>query len=65
MTPDQIRATRQSLGLTRAEFARLIGVSTSYVEKLEIGAKTADRSTSKLLSVLSVPGVVERLSEAE
>ena len=61
MTPDQIRTTRTALGLTQSEFASLVGVSRTYVGQIERGEKTPDRATARLLAVLDVPGVVDRL----
>lgn len=63
MTPDQIRTKRKELGLTQAGFSALLGISKSYVTQLETGIKTADRATERLLAVLDVPGVVERLRD--
>ena len=51
MTPDQLRTFRKSLGLSQAEFARAVGVSSDRtVRKWEDGER-------------DIPGPVEALSD--
>jgi transcriptional regulator with XRE-family HTH domain len=44
MTPDEIRAWRQRLGLTQARAAESLGVSPRYVEMLEAGDRTPSQT---------------------
>lgn len=61
MTPTEIRATRAALGLTQAELAALVGITRGYLATIETGRKSPDGATARLLSILDVPGVVDRL----
>jgi len=49
-TGDRIRQLRQALSLTQGKFADRIGISTSYVAEIELGNKTANDRTLRLIS---------------
>jgi DNA-binding XRE family transcriptional regulator len=48
MTPDQIRETRRSKGMTQAQLAHAVGLSRSHLYVLENAAKYQDRITAVL-----------------
>ncbi|MHB1217937.1 MAG: helix-turn-helix domain-containing protein [Alphaproteobacteria bacterium] len=52
--PDKVdvRAIRERLALTRAEFASRFGFSQSAVKEWEIGRRTPDRSARILLKIV-------------
>ncbi|GHU82497.1 hypothetical protein AGMMS50284_4460 [Clostridia bacterium] len=47
---ERIKQIRQALSLTQTKFAERIGISTSYVAEIEIGNKTANDRTMRLIS---------------
>ncbi len=59
LTPDQIRAIRERLGLSQAAFEQLLGVGPKTVVRWERGTVFQNRSTDALIrAVDAVPGVV-------
>ncbi|MEO5825691.1 MAG: type II toxin-antitoxin system MqsA family antitoxin [Gemmatimonadales bacterium] len=59
LTPDQIRAIRERLGLSQAAFEQLLGVGPKTVVRWERGTVFQNRSTDALIRVVdAVPGVV-------
>ena len=52
-TAAQIKALRKKLGLTGAEFGNAVGISKSYVSKLENKHKTASRKLRRVLDKLA------------
>lgn len=64
MTPTEtttIRTTRKALGLTQAEFAEIAGISRVYLGQIERGDVVPSGATARLLGVVDIPGVVDRL----
>lgn len=62
MTSPDMLTLRKRLGLNQSEFAALLGISKTYVAHVETGIKPPPtRATGRLLAVLDVPGVVEKL----
>ncbi len=51
LRPKEIRAIRKSLGMSQAQFARLINVSSNTVESWEQGARRPREATLKLLTI--------------
>ncbi len=51
LSPNQIRAIRQSFNVSQAGFARIINVSVNAVESWEQGVRRPREATLKLLSV--------------
>lgn len=51
LRPNEIRAIRKSLGMSQAQFARLINVSSNTVESWEQGARRPREATLKLLTI--------------
>ncbi|RPH92853.1 helix-turn-helix domain-containing protein [candidate division KSB1 bacterium] len=52
MDPDRIRTLRQRLQMTQEDFAHLIGVTFSTVNRWENGKSTPNRIAHRLLSGL-------------
>jgi transcriptional regulator with XRE-family HTH domain len=63
MTGDDIRRERESLGLTQAELARLLGVAMNTVSRWEIGERIPHPLVLK--AVQSVLAEVKARAEAE
>ena len=62
LMPEQIRALRGSLGLSQAEFERLLGVGEKTVVRWEKGTVFQNKATDGLLRALrEVEGVAEFL----
>ncbi|MDH7594443.1 MAG: CBS domain-containing protein [Methanomicrobiales archaeon] len=57
-TPDELKRTRERLGLTQVEVARLAGISQSMVARIETG--TVDPRVSTLQKVIQVLKNAER-----
>ena len=57
MEPNQIKALRQSTGLSQAVFAAVLNTSVSSVQKWEIGAKTPGGPSLKLLDLIARRGL--------
>lgn len=54
MKKDELREARERLGMTQGEFSDFIGVSRSYLSKVEAGIMTlSDKMERKVLRVLS------------
>jgi DNA-binding transcriptional regulator YiaG len=51
LTPNQIRAIRQSFNVSQAIFARIINVSLNAVESWEQGVRRPREATLKLLTI--------------
>ena len=51
LRPKEIRAIRRLLGMSQAQFARLINVSSNTVESWEQGARRPREATLKLLAI--------------
>jgi len=56
LTAEDIVAMREQAGVSQADFARALNVTTDYVSKIERGAKRPSRSTLKLLSLMRRKG---------
>jgi putative transcriptional regulator len=52
ISPDEIKATRKDLGMTRDVFAVILGVSENTVESWETGIYAPDGSARRLITVL-------------
>jgi putative transcriptional regulator len=52
MSADEIRDTRNKLGMTQSIFAMTIGVSRKTVESWEAGRYTPDGAARRLISTL-------------
>ena len=52
LSPNQIRAIRQSFNVSQAVFARLINVSPNAVESWEQGVRRPREATLKLLTIV-------------
>ncbi|MDR1205451.1 MAG: helix-turn-helix domain-containing protein [Peptococcaceae bacterium] len=52
ITPDEIKDTRKSLGMTQGTFAVVIGVSKKTVESWETGRYTPDGAARRLITIL-------------
>jgi DNA-binding transcriptional regulator YiaG len=52
MTPDEIRAWRQWLGLTQARAAQELGVGERYMQMLESGNRTPSQTLVNLMRCL-------------
>jgi len=51
MTGDEIRQARKQLGLTQAEFARVMGwTGAAYVSRIEGGSNPLSRTSCRLLT---------------
>jgi putative transcriptional regulator len=58
---DEIKQTRQKLGMSQGIFALLLGVSKKTVESWETGRYTPDGAARRLISILQAdPSVPER-----
>ena len=57
MAPAQIKALRESTGLSQAVFAAVLNTSVSSIQKWEIGAKTPGGPSLKLLSLIARRGI--------
>ncbi len=53
MTGEEVRQIRKRLGLTQAEFARLVGVHLVTVSRWEKGALGIRESAAKLMKLLA------------
>lgn len=51
LRPREIRAIRRALGMSQAQFARLINVSSNTVESWEQGVRRPREATLKLLTI--------------
>jgi len=49
VTPDEIRAWRQRLGLSQVRAAEELGVGERYMQMLESGRRTPSRTLVKLM----------------
>jgi len=49
MTSDQLKAARQSLGLTQTQMAEWLGVARGHIARLEAGERNASETLCKLL----------------
>jgi len=59
LTPDEIRAIRERLGLSQAAFEELLGVGAKTVVRWERGTVFQNRTTDTLIrAVDAVPGMV-------
>lgn len=64
MTPPEIRTTRESLGLTQAQLARLVGVDARTWRRWECAEREMPEPVARLLRlVVLVPGVREWLAQ--
>jgi putative transcriptional regulator len=52
ISPDEIKSTRKSLGMTQGVFAVVLGVSKKTVESWEAGRYTPDGAARRLITVL-------------
>jgi putative transcriptional regulator len=52
ISPDEIKSTRKSLGMTQGVFAVVLGVSKKTVESWETGRYTPDGAARRLITVL-------------
>lgn len=52
ISAEEIKAVRESLGMTQVSFAILIGVSKKTVESWECGRYTPDGAARRLISIL-------------
>ncbi len=58
LKPSEIRAKRESLGLSQVELARLMGVANETISRWESAALVQSRASDRFLrSVFAVPGV--------
>lgn len=53
MTPEQIKQARQSLGLTKAEMAKMMGIKTSKLTQWEMGRYRISDEGATLISILA------------
>lgn len=65
MTPEDLRARREALGLTQAQWAEWLGVGKVYVSQLEHGARRPSATLVRLVEAYldgarPCSGVVER-----
>jgi putative zinc finger/helix-turn-helix YgiT family protein len=51
LTPEEIRAARERLGLTQKQFAHLLGVGEATVSRWETGAQIQQRALDRFLRV--------------
>ena len=66
MTPDEIRAIRERLGLSKGQAARLFGITQQGWVYLENGRNTARGPLARLLRLAAAdPAVVEALRGME
>ena len=49
MTSDQIKAARQSLGLTQTQMAEWLGVARGHIARLEAGERNASETLCRLM----------------
>jgi len=62
LTPDEIRAGREKLGLTQAELQSLLGLGGNSLSRWEKGRVYQSRSMDRLMRLaFNVPGVIEFL----
>jgi len=52
MTPEQLIVIRTSLGLNKAQFAKLLGYAPSTISKWESGSRTLQPRTIKAIEAL-------------
>jgi len=55
MTPDEIRALRESRGETQTEFGEVVGVRQATVSDWERGVKAPSRLALRVLATLARP----------
>lgn len=60
MTPEQLSAALDQLKLTKWQFIRLSGLSHQKVERMLTGEADIPHETAVLLSVLTLPGAMDR-----
>ena len=51
MTPTELREARQSLGLTQAQLAPLLGRTTRNIQQWEAGDRSIDPAAIRLVSL--------------
>src|SRR5438105_12389096 len=62
LAPEEIRQSREKLGLTQKQFANLLGVGEATVSRWETGAQIQQRAMDRSLGVcLASPAAVELL----
>lgn len=62
LTPDEIRAGREKLGLTQKQFATLLGVGEATISRWETGAQIQQRAMDRFLRVcFASPAAVDLL----
>ena len=57
LTPEEIRAIREKVGVSQAVLAEHIGVTTGLVSKWECGDKRPSRMALKMLSLVKAKGL--------
>ncbi len=57
LTPDEIRALRETANMSQAVFARLLNVTTGYISQIERGAKRPTGPALAMLRVIKRKGV--------
>lgn len=57
MTPDELLAARESLGLTQAQWARALHVHQPYVSKIECGRQVPSATLVRLIEMYRRHGV--------
>ncbi len=63
LTPDEVRAAREGLGLTQVELERLLGVGPKTVVRWECGTVRPNAATDRLLRLVrDVPGAAAYLA---
>jgi DNA-binding transcriptional regulator YiaG len=63
MTGPEVRALRARLDLTQERAAEIIGVSRQGWQKWELEERECVGAADRLLRVINIPGVRERLEE--
>lgn len=53
ITPEEIRALRQALGLTQVAFAELVGVTSNHCAKWERGERTPSEPAARLMRMIA------------
>ena len=61
LTPDEIRAIRESYAANRMEFARVTGLGTASLARREAGSKLQSVANDRYLRLLSRPGCYEEM----
>lgn len=50
---DLVKKTRTEWGLNQREFGRVVGYSSSYISKIELGAEVSEKTAGKIKAAIS------------